>query len=84
MILPELKEIAEKLKIKGTDKLDKQSLILKILDAQALSPELQAAAEEAPKEKDKKKPRARKPIDPDLKKKVISPQPPKRNLPKRK
>lgn len=74
MILPELKEIAEKLKIKGTDKLDKQSLILKILDAQALSPELQAAAEDAPKqEKDKKKPRARKPIDPDLKKKADKP-----------
>ncbi len=70
MILPELKEIAEKLKIKGTDKLEKQAIILKILDAQALSPELQAASEEAPKDKDKKKTRARKPIDPDLKKKA--------------
>ena len=73
MILPELKEIAEKLKIKGFDKLEKQDLILKVLDAQALNPEVQ---EEATKSKDKdkdkekaKKPRARKPIDPELKKK---------------
>ncbi len=66
MILPELKEIADKLKIKGTDKLEKQELILKVLDAQALSTD--AATTEKPKEKDKpKKTRARKPIDPDLK-----------------
>ncbi len=67
MILPELREIAEKLKIKGADKSDKQNLILKILDAQALSPEAQAAAEDTPKDKDKKRTRTRKPIDPDLK-----------------
>lgn len=64
MILPELKEIADKLKIKGTDKLEKQELILKVLDAQAVSPE--TATAEKSKEK-AKKPRARKPIDPDLK-----------------
>jgi transcription termination factor Rho len=73
MILPELKEIAEKLKIKGFDKLEKQDLILKVLDAQALNPEVQdEAAKTKDKDKDKekaKKPRARKPIDPDLKKK---------------
>jgi len=71
MILPELKEIAEKLKIKGFDKLEKQDLILKVLDAQALNPEVQdEAAKTKDKDKEKaKKPRARKPIDPDLKKK---------------
>ncbi len=63
MILPELKEIAEGLKIKGNDKLEKQELILKILDVQALTP---VAEEEKEKEK-AKKPRARKPIDPVLK-----------------
>ncbi len=68
MILPELKEIADKLKIKGTDKFEKQELILKVLDAQALNPV--AAQEESDKSKDKmKKPRLRKPIDPDLKSK---------------
>ncbi len=73
MILPELREIAEKLKIKGHEKLDKQDLILKVLDAQALNPQVQ---EEAGKLKDRdrdkdrtKRPRTRKPIDPDLKKK---------------
>ena len=39
MILPELQEVAEKLKIKGSDKLEKQELILKVLDAQALNPQ---------------------------------------------
>ena len=38
MILPELKKVADKLKIKGVDKLEKQELILKVLDAQALNP----------------------------------------------
>ena len=67
MILPELREIAEKLKVKASEKMEKQDLILKILDAQALNPEVQ---EEAHKAKDKaKKPRTRKPIDPELKKK---------------
>lgn len=67
MILPELREVAEKLKIKAADKAEKQDLILKILDAQALNPEAQ---EEAHKAKDKaKKPRTRKPIDPELKSK---------------
>jgi len=65
MILPELRELAEKLKVKGSDKLEKQPLILKILDAQALNPATEEATEK-PKEKAKKT-RARKPIDPDLK-----------------
>ena len=68
MILPELKEVADKLKLKGSDKLEKQELILKILDAQALSTDAPAEAEK-PKEK-AKKPRARKPIDPELKDKI--------------
>ena len=64
MILPELREVADKLKIKASEKLEKQELILKILDAQALNP----GAHEEAKTKDKaKKPRARKPIDPELK-----------------
>ncbi len=68
MILPEILEVAEKLKIKGSDKLEKQDLILKILDAQALNPELQTKTD---KPMDKmKKPRTRKPIDPDLKEKL--------------
>ncbi len=65
MILPELRELAEKLKVKGSDKLEKQPLILKILDAQALNPATDDAAEK-PKEKTKKT-RARKPIAADLK-----------------
>ena len=52
MIVPELREIAEKLKVKGSEKLEKQELILKILDAQALHPEAQ---EEANKGRDKMK-----------------------------
>ena len=67
MILPELKEVAEKLKLKGADKLEKQELILKILDAQAVAPA--ASGADKPKEK-AKKPRARKPIDPELKHKT--------------
>lgn len=67
MILPELKEIAEGLKVKGSDKLEKQELILKILDAQALNPESTAAEESKEKVK---KPRTRKPINPELKAKA--------------
>ena len=68
MILPELKEVADNLKLKGSDKLEKQELILKILDAQALSTDAPTETEK-PKEK-AKKPRARKPIDPELKDKI--------------
>ncbi len=68
MILPELKEVAEKLKIKGFDKLEKQELILKVLDAQALNPETQASVVEDDKPKERgKRPRNRKPIGPELK-----------------
>ena len=68
MILPELREVAEKLKVKGSDKLEKQELILKVLDAQALNPAAQAETDK-PKAT-AKKPRPRKPIDPDLKEKT--------------
>jgi transcription termination factor Rho len=64
MILPELKEVAEQLKIKGAEKLEKQDLILKILDAQALNPEVQDAVSAAPSEEKVKKVRARKPVAP--------------------
>jgi transcription termination factor Rho len=40
MLVPELREIAERLKIADYKKLEKQDLIYRILDAQALHPEL--------------------------------------------
>jgi transcription termination factor Rho len=72
MILPELKEIAEQLKVKGIDKLDKQTLVMKILDAQALNPEDKGDKKEPAegKEKAKKAPRARKPLTEDVKAKI--------------
>ena len=36
MLVPELLEISEQLKITGTKKLDKQALVYKILDKQAV------------------------------------------------
>jgi len=73
MILPELREVAEGLKVKGSDKMEKQELILKVLDAQALNPTAlnNDKQEDSFKQKDKmKKQRTRKPIDPDLKAKL--------------
>jgi transcription termination factor Rho len=65
MILPELRDISGKLGIKGSEKLEKQDLILKILDAQALNPEVQ---DDSQKSRDRgKRPRTRKPIGPELK-----------------
>jgi transcription termination factor Rho len=60
MILPELQDVAVKLKIKGADKLEKEALIKKIIAAQSPS-------EPATDEAKVKKPRARKPIAADLK-----------------
>ena len=53
MLVPELLDIAEQLKIHGAKKLDKQALVYKILDKQAIAPtEASAdAAEEKPKRK---------------------------------
>jgi transcription termination factor Rho len=56
MLLPELLDIAEQLKITGVKKLDKQGLIYKILDSQALK------ASEVKEDGRKKPAKARKPI----------------------
>lgn len=57
MLLPELLDVAEQLKIIGAKKLDKQALIYKILDAQATSNTPETA------EESRKKPaRGRKPV----------------------
>jgi transcription termination factor Rho len=56
MLLPELQDIAEQLAIPGTKKLDKQGLIYKILDGQAVKA---SATKDEPK---KKGARTRKPI----------------------
>ena len=71
MILPELREIAEKLRIKNSEKLEKQDVILKILDAQALNPEVQEESNKQREVRDNrdkgKRPRTRKPIAGELK-----------------
>jgi transcription termination factor Rho len=76
MILPELKEIAEKLKIKGYYKLDKQQLVQSILEKQNTAPMQEEAAQETTADGDAgkagRKPRARKPIDPGLKSRLES------------
>ena len=56
MLLPELQDIAEDLKLSGTKKLDKQQLIYKILDGQAVT------ASETKDDPKKKSARPRKPI----------------------
>lgn len=56
MLLPELLDIAEQLKITGAKKLDKQGLIYKILDNQAVQ------ASESKEDPKKKTARARKPV----------------------
>ncbi len=56
MLLPELQDIAEQLSLPGTKKLNKQELIYKILDGQAVK------ASEAKDEPKKKPGRPRKPI----------------------
>lgn len=61
MILPELKEIADNLKLKGTQKLEKQDLIHKILDAQALSADT-SAVDDKPISEKARSPRTRKPV----------------------
>ncbi len=56
MLLPELLDIAEQLKISGAKKLDKQGLVYKILDLQALK------ASETREDPKKKNARPRKPV----------------------
>ena len=57
MLVPELLDIAEKLDIPNAKKLDKQALIYKILDKQAVM-----ASEDQPGNGDEKKSRKRKPV----------------------
>lgn len=56
LLLPELKQIAEKLEIKGISKLSKQDLIYKVLDAQAVNPDAtkKAVADSSDKKEEKK------------------------------
>lgn len=69
MLVPELKEIAEQLELKGYKRLSKQDLIYKILDHQAVSgaeqkPDNKAAeapAKQEKKEENKKEDKAKKP-----------------------
>lgn len=76
MLVPELKELAEKLSIKGYKRLNKQDLIYKILDQQAISgeqetekkPNSKDKAENADKPKKKKESAPRKPKAPRQKK----------------
>ena len=61
MLVPELKDLAEKIGIKGYKRLNKQDLIYKILDQQAISgeqiaePEVEKPSKEAKKEKETSK-----------------------------
>ncbi|MEM7103555.1 MAG: transcription termination factor Rho [Bacteroidota bacterium] len=59
MLVPELREIAERLNLKGYKKLNKQDLIYKILDLQALSGESVKTEEEQKKEEPEAKPKRR-------------------------
>ncbi len=55
MLVPELKELAEQLGVKGYKRMNKQDLIYKILDEQAVSPDKTEKAEKAPSAKAAKK-----------------------------
>ncbi len=60
MLVPELHDIAEKLKLADHKKLSKQDLIYKILDKQAVSPELSGGKTAEPSDEKKRKPRTKK------------------------
>ncbi len=71
MLVPELREIAEKINLKGYKRLSKQDLIYKILDQQALSGEASSEQKEEKKPskpakpaKQSKKPKAKKDAEP--------------------
>ncbi len=55
MLVPELKEVAEKLGLKGYKRMNKQELIYKILDEQAVSPATETRTEKAKPAKEVKK-----------------------------
>jgi transcription termination factor Rho len=67
MLVPQLQTLAEELKVKNIKKLEKQDLVYKILDAQALLPlennekPKKAKTEKVVKEKTTKPPAAAKP-----------------------
>ena len=67
MLVPELKDLAEKIGIKGYKRLNKQDLIYKILDQQAISgeqiaePEVEKPSKEAKKEKETSKAKKERP-----------------------
>src|SRR5215204_5328688 len=79
MLVPELLDIAEQLKIQNAKKLDKQELIYKILDKQAVTA---SAVKNSNACDDKEGPQERsKRVDskrPDMKKAIDKGQPPKR------
>ena len=60
MLVPELHDIAEKLQLADHKKLSKQDLIYKILDKQAVSPELSGGKTTEPSDEKKRKPRTKK------------------------
>ncbi len=64
MLVPELREIAEKINLKGYKRLSKQDLIYKILDQQALSGEATSEVKEEKKpSKQSRKPKSKKSED---------------------
>lgn len=60
MLVPELREVASSLKLKGISRLDKQELIYKILDKQALNEESAAGSTEPTTEKKPRRARKKK------------------------
>jgi transcription termination factor Rho len=60
MLVPELKELAEKLSIKGYKRLNKQDLIYKILDQQAISGDQVAESKSKEKAVEQDKPKKKK------------------------
>jgi len=57
MLVPELVDVAENLKIANSGSLDKQTLIYKILDQQALNTDIEASADDAGKKRRGRKPK---------------------------
>ncbi len=57
MLVPELVDVAENLNIRNAGKLDKQTLIYKILDQQAINAGSSSATEEEPKKRRGRKPK---------------------------
>ncbi|MCS6933636.1 MAG: transcription termination factor Rho [Chitinophagales bacterium] len=70
MILPELKEIASQYKLRGIDKLSKEDLILKIIDAQAKKGDISPVSNGEETQEKPKRTRTRKPISAAVKAKL--------------